>query len=86
MYEQYLSDKVKQIKPSGIRKYFDMASEMEGVISLGVGEPDFTTPWHICEAAIYSIEEGRTHYTANQGLLELREAICDYQYRRVDLK
>lgn len=85
MYEQYLSDKVKQIKPSGIRKYFDMASEMEGVISLGVGEPDFTTPWHICEAAIYSIEEGRTHYTANQGLLELREAICDYQYRRFHL-
>lgn len=85
MYEQYLSDKVKQIKPSGIRKYFDMASEMEGVISLGVGEPDFTTPWHICEAAIYSIEEGRTHYTANQGLLELREAICDYQCRRFHL-
>lgn len=85
MYEKYLSDKVKQIKPSGIRKYFDMASEMEGVISLGVGEPDFTTPWHICEAAIYSIEDGRTHYTANQGLLELREAICDYQQRRFHL-
>lgn len=82
MYEQFLSKNVQTIKPSGIRKYFDMASEMEGVISLGVGEPDFNTPWHICEAAIYSIESGRTHYTANQGLLELREEICDYMKRR----
>ncbi|MEG0469319.1 aminotransferase class I/II-fold pyridoxal phosphate-dependent enzyme [Amedibacillus sp. YH-ame10] len=85
MYEKFLSKHVETIKPSGIRKYFDLASEMEGVISLGVGEPDFNTPWHICEAAIYSIEAGKTHYTANQGLLELREEICDYLKRRFNL-
>lgn len=77
-----LSDRVKTIKPSGIRKFFDLASQMEGVISLGVGEPDFTTPWAIREAAIYSIEKGKTFYTANQGLLELREEICKYFKRR----
>lgn len=85
MYEKFLSQHVQTIKPSGIRKYFDLASEMEGVISLGVGEPDFDTPWHIREAAIYSIESGKTHYTANQGLLELREEICNYQKRRFGL-
>lgn len=85
MYEEYLSNHVKTIKPSGIRKFFDLASEIEGVISLGVGEPDFDTPWHIREAAIYSIESGKTHYTANQGLLELREEICAYQKRRFNL-
>lgn len=85
MYEKFLSKHVQTIKPSGIRKYFDLASEMEGVISLGVGEPDFDTPWHIREAAIYSIESGKTHYTANQGLLELREEICLYQKRRFQL-
>lgn len=83
--EKYLSRVVKEIKPSGIRRFFDLASEMEGVISLGVGEPDFDTPWAIREAAIYSIEEGRTHYTANQGLLELRQEICAYQKRRFHL-
>ena len=72
-YNDILSDRVKTIKPSGIRKFFDLASQMEDVISLGVGEPDFTTPWAIREAAIYSIEKGRTFYTANQGLQELRE-------------
>ena len=81
-YEDMLSDRVKVIKPSGIRKFFDLASQMEDVISLGVGEPDFTTPWAIREAAIYSIEKGRTFYTANQGLLELREEICRYYKRR----
>ena len=86
MYEKFLSQHVQTIKPSGIRKYFDLASEMEGVISLGVGEPDFDTPWHIREAAIYSIESGTTHYTANQGLLELREEICLYQKRRFQLE
>lgn len=85
MYEEYLSQKVKEIKPSGIRKFFDLASQMEGVISLGVGEPDFATPWKIREAAIYSIEKGKTFYTANQGLLELREEICKYQKRRFNL-
>lgn len=85
-YEDYLSNRVNAIKPSGIRKYFDLASEMEDVISLGVGEPDFTTPWHICESAMYAIECGQTHYTANQGLLELREEICEYQKRRFHLR
>ena len=85
MYEKFLSKHVQTIKPSGIRKYFDLASEMKGVISLGVGEPDFDTPWHIREAAIYSIESGKTHYTANQGLLELREEICRYAKRRFNL-
>lgn len=85
MYEKFLSKKVQTIRPSGIRKFFDLASQMEGVISLGVGEPDFDTPWHIREAAIYSIEEGRTHYTANQGLLELREEIASYVKRRFNL-
>lgn len=81
-YEDMLSDRVRVIKPSGIRKFFDLASQMDDVISLGVGEPDFTTPWAIREAAIYSIEKGRTFYTANQGLLELREEICKYYQRR----
>ena len=84
-YEDLLSDKVKTIKPSGIRKFFDLASQMEGVISLGVGEPDFTTPWAIREAAIYSIEKGKTFYTANQGLMELRKEICRYYHRRFNV-
>lgn len=84
-YKQFLSHRVELMKPSGIRKFFDLASEMEDVISLGVGEPDFNTPWHIREAAIYSIESGKTHYTANQGLLALRQEICEYQKRRFQL-
>lgn len=81
-YEDMLSNRAKIIKPSGIRKFFDLASQMEGVISLGVGEPDFTTPWRIREAAIYSIEKGRTFYTANRGLIELRREICQYYENR----
>ena len=81
-YEDVLSSRVQSISPSGIRRFFDLASEIEGVISLGVGEPDFSTPWHICDAAIYSIENGKTHYTANQGLLELRKEICNYHKKR----
>lgn len=84
-FNDVLSDKVKKIAPSGIRKFFDLASEMEGVISLGVGEPDFDTPWKIREAAIYSIEQGKTFYTANQGLEILRTEICRYQKRRFNL-
>lgn len=83
--EDKLSEKVKRIPPSGIRKFFDLANEMENVISLGVGEPDFDTPWKIREAAIYSIEKGKTFYTANQGLETLREEICRYQKRRFNL-
>jgi aminotransferase len=74
------------IKPSGIRKYFDIASEMKGAISLGVGEPDFDTPWHIREEGIYSLEKGRTFYTSNAGLIELKKEICNYLKRRFDLE
>ncbi|MCB6705891.1 aminotransferase class I/II-fold pyridoxal phosphate-dependent enzyme [[Clostridium] saccharogumia] len=84
-FNKVLNDTVKKIPPSGIRKFFDLANEMEGVISLGVGEPDFDTPWKIREAAIYSIEQGKTFYTANQGLVELRKEICRYQKRRFNL-
>lgn len=81
-FNQFLSKTVQEIPPSGIRKFFDLASEMEDVISLGVGEPDFDTPWHIREAGIRSLEEGKTAYTANQGLLALRKEVCAYHKRR----
>ena len=80
-----LSKKVIDIKPSGIRKFFDVVQEMPDAISLGVGEPDFDTPWHVREEGIYSLERGRTFYTSNSGLLELREAIGRYIYRKYDL-
>ena len=80
-----LSEKVVALKPSGIRRFFDVASEMEDVISLGVGEPDFDTPWHIREEGIYSLEKGRTFYTSNAGLVELREELCAYLKRRFQL-
>lgn len=81
-----LSGKVKQIKPSGIRKFFDIVSEMDDAISLGVGEPDFDTPWHIREEGIYSLEKGRTFYTSNSGLKELKEEVSKYLDRRFGLK
>ncbi|MBQ4058276.1 MAG: aminotransferase class I/II-fold pyridoxal phosphate-dependent enzyme [Lachnospiraceae bacterium] len=81
-----LSDKVVNIKPSGIRKFFDIVSEMPDAISLGVGEPDFDTPWSVREEGIYSLERGKTFYTSNAGLLELRQAICEYMTRRFDVK
>ncbi len=77
-----LSDKIVTIPPSGIRKFFDIVSEMKDAISLGVGEPDFETPWHIREEGIYSLEKGRTFYTSNAGLKELKEEICRYLERR----
>lgn len=80
-----LSNRVMAIEPSGIRRFFDIANTMEDVISLGVGEPDFDTPWHVREEGIYSLEKGRTFYTANSGLLELREEICRYLQRRFSL-
>ncbi len=82
----FLSPKVVNIKPSGIRKFFDVASEIKGAISLGVGEPDFDTPWHIREEGIYSLERGKTHYTSNSGLKELRQEISTYLNRKYDLK
>lgn len=80
-----LSEKIKEIKPSGIRKFFDIVSEMKDAISLGVGEPDFDTPWHIREEGIYSLEKGRTFYTSNAGLKELKVEVCNYLKRRLDL-
>lgn len=74
-----LSEVVQDIKPSGIRKFFDIVSEMKDAISLGVGEPDFDTPWHIRDEGIYALEKGKTFYTSNAGLKELREEICHYQ-------
>ncbi|NMB44565.1 MAG: aminotransferase class I/II-fold pyridoxal phosphate-dependent enzyme, partial [Clostridiales bacterium] len=80
-----LSKVVTEIEPSGIRKFFDIAAEMEDVISLGVGEPDFDTPWHIREEGIYSLEKGKTFYTSNSGLSELKEEISNYLKRRNNL-
>jgi len=85
-YEHILSQKVKGVKPSGIRRFFDIANEMEGVISLGVGEPDFDTPYSVRQAGIRSLEQGRTFYTANTGLADLREGIAGYLDRRFNLK
>ena len=81
----FTSDKVKKLKPSGIRKFFDIASTMEDCISLGVGEPDFDTPWHITEEGIYSLEQGRTFYTSNQGLIELRKEIAKWNKRKYNI-
>lgn len=74
------------IEPSGIRKFFDIVSTMKDAISLGVGEPDFDTPWHVREEGIYSLEKGRTFYTSNAGLMELRQEICKYLKRRYELE
>jgi aminotransferase len=81
-----LSQTIKDIKPSGIRKFFDIVSEMKDAISLGVGEPDFDTPWHIREEGIYSLEKGRTFYTSNAGLKELKVEICNYLKRKQGLE
>lgn len=81
-----LSKVVKEIQPSGIRKFFDIVSEMKDAISLGVGEPDFDTPWHIREEGIYSLEKGKTFYTSNAGLKELKIEICNYMKRRYQME
>ena len=84
-YEKILSQRVQDIKPSGIRRFFDMLEEMKDVIGLTVGQPDFVTPWHIREAGIESLEKGKTYYTSNSGTLELREEISRYLSRRFGL-
>lgn len=84
-YTKILSQKVQQIKPSGIRRFFNLANEMEGVISLGVGEPDFKTPWMVRRAGIESLERGKTWYTANAGMPELQQEIANYLARRFGL-
>lgn len=84
-YDNILNNKVKEVKPSGIRKFFDIAEQMEDVISLGVGEPDFQTPWQIRQAGIRSLENGRTKYTSNWGLIQLRNEIARYVKRKYNL-
>ena len=85
-YSKILSPVVSDMKPSGIRKFFDIANSMEGVISLGVGEPDFRTPWQIRSAGIRSLERGNTRYTANRGLMELCTEISRYVSRKYDVE
>lgn len=85
-YNTIIPKRISDIKPSGIRKFFDLLVEMDDVISLTVGEPDFVTPWHIRDAAITSLERGKTYYTGNSGLAELREAIAEYLNRRFSLE
>ena len=84
-YDQILNSTIQGIKPSGIRKFFDLLEELGDGISLGVGEPDFVTPWHIRDAGIYSLERGHTKYTSNAGMLQLRREIATYLKRRFDL-
>ena len=85
-YENILNQRIQGVKPSGIRKFFDILEEMTDAISLGIGEPDFVTPWHIRDAGIYSLERGHTKYTYNAGLLQLRREIAAYLNRRFDLQ
>jgi len=82
-YNKVLCPAIKEMKPSGIRKFFDIAQQLEGVISLGVGEPDFKTPWLIRQEAISTLEKGKTCYTANAGLIALREEIAKYFQRTI---
>ena len=84
-YDQILCRRIQDVPPSGIRKYFDLLEGMDGGISLGIGEPEFPTPWHIRDAGIYSLEKGFTKYTPNAGLSDLRRAISRYMKRRFDL-
>ena len=84
--ENLLSQLTVSLKPSGIRKFFDIANEMEGVIALGVGEPDFKTPYSVRQAGIENLQQGKTRYSANAGLMELRRAICDYLKRKFNLE
>ena len=84
-YDKLIAPAAREMRPSGIRKFFDLAADMPECISLGVGEPDFKTPWAVREAGIESLEHGRTRYTANAGLKELRAEICRYLERRMHL-
>ena len=85
-YDEILSDKIKEIKPSGIRKFFDLASTVDNVISLGVGEPDFQTPWSVRKTAIDTLETKRIVYSANSGLAELRAEIAKYIERKINVR
>ena len=85
-YDKFINQNIKSIKPSGIRRFFDIANEMDNVISLSIGEPDFSTPWHIRQSGIESLQKGRTWYTPNRGFIRLREEICNYFDRRFKVK
>lgn len=85
-YNQFINDAIKSVKPSGIRRFFDIANEMDNVISLSIGEPDFSTPWHVRQAGIDSLEKGKTWYTPNSGFITLREEICSYFKRRFNVE
>ena len=85
IFDEQINQTIRHLKPSGIRRFFDIAATREGIISLGVGEPDFITPWHIREEAIHAIEQGKTFYTGNKGLPRLRQAICGYYRRRFEV-
>ena len=85
-YDSILSSRIQEVKPSGIRKFFDILEEMKDAVSLGIGEPDFVTPWHIRDAGIYSLEKGFTKYTSNAGMAELRREIASYLERRFQLR
>ena len=85
-YGEFLNESIINVKPSGIRKFFSIAEEMENVISLGVGEPDFKTPWHIRDTAIEYLNQGKTRYTANAGLIELRHEIADFYKRKYNVE
>ena len=85
-YDEILCRRIQEVKPSGIRRFFDILEEMKDAISLGVGEPDFVTPWHIRDAGIYSLEKGFTKYTSNAGMAELRREIASYLERRFQLR
>ncbi len=84
--DRLVNTTVDSLPPSGIRKFFDIAAEMKDAISLGVGEPDFNTPWQIREAGIYSLKKGQTYYTANAGLIELRREVCNYMMRKYNVE
>ncbi|MBR5754440.1 MAG: aminotransferase class I/II-fold pyridoxal phosphate-dependent enzyme, partial [Erysipelotrichaceae bacterium] len=86
IFDEEINQTVRYLKPSGIRKFFDIAATKKGVVSLGVGEPDFITPWHIREEAINAIEKGKTFYTGNSGLPALRQGICSYYKRRFNVE
>ena len=85
-FNRKINTRIREVKPSGIRKFFDIVAEREGVISLGVGEPDFRTPDHISMAGIEAIRAGKTKYTSNQGLIELRREIAHYYKRRFNVE
>lgn len=85
-YNNFINKKISTVKPSGIRKFFDIANEMDDVISLSIGEPDFQTPWHIREEGINSLKKGKTWYSPNRGFAELREEIASYYKRRFGIE